>query len=208
MTPERPRRPAGGVSSFSRHRNQARDGDRGHSGFRERLPEQGNNGYMEFLGTLTVKKTLWQSLLLVLFGVAPVITVCACSPSSTDEPPCFPGAYSVSPASAQPGDAVTVASPGADCNPRYGSAAQIQVVVTDESGAKVIDTTAPMTDSGEFTYTFTIPAEMAVGEAAVTAIPYNIDWCDDTGRNNRVDGTVQLELVSCVIPEEPLTITR
>ena len=103
---------------------------------------------------------------------------------------------------------MTVAAPAAGCNPRYGSNAQIQVGVTDESGAKVIDTTAPMTDSGEFTYTFTVPADIAVGVATVTAMPYRIDWCDDTGRNNRVGGTVPFELASCAKPQEQLTITR
>ena len=103
---------------------------------------------------------------------------------------------------------MTVAAPAADCNPRYGSNAQIQVSVTDESGAKVINTTAPMTDSGEFTYTFTVPADIAVGVATVTAMPYNIDWCDDTGRNNRAGGTVPFELASCAMPQEQLTITR
>lgn len=103
---------------------------------------------------------------------------------------------------------MTVAAPGAGCNPRYGANAQIQVSVTDESGAEVINAMTSMTDSGEFTYTFTVPAEIAVGEAMVTAMPHNIDWCDDTGRNNRAGGTAQLELVSCAKPEKPLTITR
>jgi hypothetical protein len=65
-----------------------------------------------------------------------------------------------------------------------------------------------MTDTGEFTFTFTVPAEIAAGEATVTAMPYNIDWCDDTGRNNRAGGTVQFELASCAMPEKPLMITR
>ena len=149
----------------------------------------------------------WQSFLPALVGIAFLATAGACSSSSDGEPPCLPAAYSVSPATAKPGDTVTVASPGADCNPRYGANAQIQVSVTDESGAKVINTTTPMTDSGRFTYTFAVPAEMAVGEATVTAMPYNIDWCDDTGRNNRAEG-VQFELASCAVPEKPLTITR
>ncbi|MGC0239542.1 hypothetical protein [Arthrobacter sp. SD76] len=166
---------------------------------------------MEFLGMFPDRKSLRQSLLIALLGVSVVATAGACSRSmdgEPHEPPCFPPAYSVSPASAKPGDAVTVSAPGADCNPRYGSNAQIQVTVTDETDSKVIDTTAPMTDSGEFTYTFIVPAEIAVGEARVTAMPYNIDWCDDTGRNNRAAGTLQFELASCAMPEEQLTITR
>jgi hypothetical protein len=80
------------------------------------------------------------------------------------------------------------------------------VIVTDGNGTEVINTTSPMTDAGEFAYTFTVPAETAVGEAAVTAMPHNLDWCDDTGRNNRVKGPMNLDRTSCVMPVEPLTI--
>lgn len=103
---------------------------------------------------------------------------------------------------------VTVEAPPADCDPRYGTNAQIQVSVTDNSGAEVINTTAPMTDSGEFTYTFTVPADVAAGEAAVTAMPHDIDWCDDTGRNNRAEGTTNFIRAACAMPVETLTITR
>ena len=104
---------------------------------------------------------------------------------------------------------MTVTAPEAVCDPRYGANARIQVIVTDKSGIEVIDATAPMTDAGGFTYTFRVPAQVAVGEAAVTAMPYNIDWCDDTGRNNRVRGEpMTLERVSCATPVEPLNITR
>ncbi|VXB29938.1 hypothetical protein ARTHRO9AX_150136 [Arthrobacter sp. 9AX] len=64
-----------------------------------------------------------------------------------------------------------------------------------------------MTDAGQFTYTFTVSVETAVGEAEVTAFPDNIDWCDDTGRNNRAEGAGKLERASCVTPVETLTIT-
>lgn len=103
---------------------------------------------------------------------------------------------------------MTVSAPAATCDPRYGPDAHVQVIVTAEGGAEVINTTAPMTDAGEFTYTFAVPAGMAVGTAEVTAMPHNIDWCDDTGMNNRAKGTLQLELASCVRPVETLTITR
>jgi len=176
--------------------------------FRARSCKQDNYGYMKLPGRFPTRRMSWQSFFPVLLGVALVAAVGGCSSSSDGEPPCLPPAYSVSPASAKPGDTVTVAAAGAACNPRYGANAQIHLSVTDESGAKVINTTAPMTDSGEFTYTFTVPAEIAVGEATVTAMPYNVDWCDDTGRNNRAGGPVQFQLASCAMPEMPLTITR
>ena len=55
-----------------------------------------------------------------------------------------------------------------------------------------------------------VPTWTAAGESALTAMPFNIDWCDDTGRNNRAAGAGAaegFERVSCVIPQKPLTIT-
>lgn len=154
-------------------------------------------------------RLFWRRLVFSVALAAPFLAAAAaCSSSSGGEPPCFPPAYSVSPAIARPGEAVTVAAHAADCNPRYGPQARIHVTVTDKSGAEVINTTAPMTDAGEFAYTFTVPAGMAAGEAAVTAIPHNIDWCDDTGRNNRVGRTSNLDRASCAMPVEELTVLR
>ncbi|MFE4226950.1 hypothetical protein ACFRJ8_03565 [Arthrobacter sp. NPDC056886] len=70
------------------------------------------------------------------------------------------------------------------------------------------NTTSAMSDAGGFTYTFVVPARTAAGDAAVTAVPYDIDWCDDTGRNNRVAREVPVMRMSCVLPVKPLTITR
>ena len=95
-------------------------------------------------------------------------------------------------------------------DPRYGNNARIQVSVTDATGEEVVNTTSAMNDAGGFTYTFVVPTRTAVGDAAVTAMPYNIDWCDDTGRNNRVAGAREVSFVrvSCAVPVKPLTITR
>ena len=139
-----------------------------------------------------------------------VASISGCASITDGEPPCFPPAYSLTPTTAAPGQSVTVAAPDADCNPRYGKNARIQVSVTDATGVEVVNTTSAMNDAGGFTYTFVVPARTAAGDAAVTAVPYNIDWCDDTGRNNRVAGAadVRLERVSCVVPMKPLTVTR
>jgi hypothetical protein len=141
-------------------------------------------------------------------GAALITIASGCSSYIFADPPCFPPDYSVTPTHAKPGEAVTVAAPEAECNPRYGQNAQIQVVITDEQGVEVVNARAPMTDAGAFTYTFRVPVQMAVGEADVTATPHDVDWCDDTGRNNRAQGTAGLERASCVEPREPLTITR
>lgn len=140
--------------------------------------------------------------------VSASLSACGVSPGN-GEPPCLPPAYSVAPPSARAGDPVTVQAPDADCNPRYGKDARIQVTLTDAAGIKVINTTAPMTDAGAFTYTFVVPATAAAGPAAVEAVPYGVDWCDDTGRNNRAGGTgTTLERTSCAARTEPLTIVR
>lgn len=173
-----------------------------------------NNRNMSCHGMFPPRVKLRQLFFAILSGAPVVATVVACSassvgePSPGGEPPCFPPAYSVSPGSVKPGEVVTVSAPAADCNPRYGRNAQIQVSVTDKAGTRFINRIGPMTDSGAFTLTFVVPAEIAVGEATVTAMPYNIDWCDDTGRNNRAEGSTNFERASCAVPVEPLKITR
>lgn len=134
----------------------------------------------------------------------------ACSrPGPFDAPPCFPPAYTVTPERAQVGQNVSVTAPDAGCNPRYGQHARIHVTVTDAAGVKVVDATSPMNDAGGFTYSFSVPADSAAGAATVTAMPYNIDWCDDTGRNNRAYGSAgagHLTRASCAQPVRILTI--
>jgi hypothetical protein len=154
---------------------------------------------------------------LALLTVIPACTVlllaglAACSrPGPFDAPPCFPPAYTVTPERAQLGQNVNVTAPDADCDPRYGEHARIHVTVTDAAGTKVLDATSAMNDAGGFTYTFIVPVNSAAGAATVTAMPYNIDWCDDTGRNNRAGGSGQareLTRVSCAQPVRILTIT-
>ena len=75
----------------------------------------------------------------------------------------------------------------------------------------MLTATAPMNDAGGGHYGFEVPARTAAGASNITVVPFNVDWCDDTGRNNRAAGTgaaVTLERVSCVIPMRPLIITR
>ncbi|MBM7781779.1 hypothetical protein [Arthrobacter tumbae] len=102
---------------------------------------------------------------------------------------------------------MTIEAPDSECDPRYGQNAKVQVTVTDAAGKRIIKTTAPMNDAGGFTYTFEVPAEATAGLAAVEAYPHKIDWCDDTGKNNRVsDGTAPLVRVSCAERIKPLKI--
>jgi hypothetical protein len=165
-------------------------------------------GFMKFPFRYSGSRTGGRFAVASMVGAALISAVGGCSSGPSVEPPCFPPDYSVTPTEARPGEMVTVAAPGADCNPRYGENARIQVVITDERGVETINTTAPMTDAGAFAYTFRVPAQMAVGEAAVTATPHQVDWCDDTGTNNRAEGAANLNRVSCAEPREPLIIIR
>lgn len=54
-------------------------------------------------------------------------------------------------------------APDADCNPRYGVNARIQVAMRDASGVEVLATTAPMNDAGGFSYAFEVPVRTAAG---------------------------------------------
>jgi hypothetical protein len=149
-------------------------------------------------------------VVVVVTAILVVASASECTSSSGNgEPPCLPPAFSLDSPSVKAGGKVTVTAPDADCNPRYGENALIQVTVADATGVKVIDATAPMNDAGGFTYSFEVPAQTAAGDAAVLALPYNIDWCDDTGRNNRADGAATtLQRASCAPPTKPLSITR
>jgi hypothetical protein len=135
------------------------------------------------------------------------LTACGSPADGNGEAPCFPPTFSVNPTSATPGAEVTVTAPDADCNPRYGAEARIQVTVTDAANVEVLNATAPMNDAGGFAFAFRVPDSAAAGDATVVAIPYNLDWCDDTGRNNRAAGIgATLQRVSCAIPVKPLSI--
>lgn len=175
-------------------------------------PEDGR-GY--YFGWGAIMARVWQktssSRKFLPIGATAVISIATaltgCNSSSTGEPPCFPPKFSAHPSSARIGDQITVSASDAQCNPRYGQNARIKITFTDFSGGKVVDTTAPMNDAGGFTYTFNVPTETAPGEGSISAYPYDIDWCDDTGRNNRADATAAaLTLASCAMPQESITI--
>ncbi|WP_449374531.1 hypothetical protein [Arthrobacter psychrolactophilus] len=96
----------------------------------------------------------------------------------------------------------------ASCDPRYGENAQIQVEVMDGSGVKIVDELAPMNDAGGFSVQVEIPDSAVPGPGMVSAYPYNVDWCDDTGENNRVGRAASgIDRVSCAARAIPRTIT-
>lgn len=149
----------------------------------------------------------WVHVLLVTLCAVPVLAGFTACRDIFAAPPCMPPEFSVSPAAARPGDQVTVSAPDTTCDARYGAEAQIQVELLDPYGTKVLQELAPMSDDGAFSFVFTVPAGVAPGKAGVTAHPYNVDWCDDTGVNNRAGaGPQTLALVSCAERLVPLTV--
>jgi hypothetical protein len=149
-----------------------------------------------------------RAVLVVAAGVLLIFASSACRAADQRqaEPPCLPPDYSVSPSNAKTGETVTVHAEDADCNPRYGQDALIQVIVTDATGQKIIKETGPMNDAGGFTFQFAVPEQAAAGAASVEAVPFALDWCDDTGRNNRVPRSSGMQRASCAARTESLTI--
>jgi hypothetical protein len=156
-------------------------------------------------GTLLTRA--WRRLItLVLCAAFMLLGLSSCR-NLFAPPPCMPPAFTVAPSEAKPGDRVTVSAPDTECDARYGEGAQVQVGLLDAYGTKVLEELAPMTDDGGFTFVFTVPSGMSPGEAGVTAHPYNLDWCDDTGVNNRAaSGAQTLVMVACAERILPLGI--
>lgn len=136
-----------------------------------------------------------------------------CSPEGVwqrDSQPCMPPPLSLSADMASPGDPVTISANDATCNPRYGAAAQVKVEVFDSFGNMVLDRKAPMNDAGGFSYRFEVPDSAVPGTWLVSAAPHDLDWCDDTGKNNRVGRAPSIEniqRVSCAMRALELGVT-
>lgn len=145
----------------------------------------------------------------LLVGPLLLAGVAGCSWLEPTAPPCLPPSFSVAPATVSPGATVTVTAANAECDPRYGGDAQVRVTLTDAEGRQILEKKGSMDDAGAFRLEFTVPARTAPGKAMVTAEPHNVDWCDDTGRNNRVsEGGEKVIRTSCALPSVPLTVQR
>jgi len=128
--------------------------------------------------------------------------------------PCMPPPVSMNVATAKRGTVVKLAAKDAQCRPRYGKNAQIEVTVLDSKGDLVFSGLGPMTDDGGFTFSFQVPEGSALGKAVVSATPYGVDSCDDTGGNNRLGaspaaaaaGASELQRADCIRPMLALTI--
>ena len=153
----------------------------------------------------------------VLLTVAAVVLLTGCQPSAVmpphGAPPCGPPAYVLEPSSVKAGSTLKVSAPDATCDPRYGERAQIQLEVLDSRNQVLFAELAPMGDAGSFDHVLRIPADTKPGSYGVSATPHDLDWCDDTGRNNRVgstglpqSGTVIVR-ASCAMPLVSFTVT-
>lgn len=145
-----------------------------------------------------------------LLGATMLVGITGCGtawgPGGQADTSCMPPHFTISPASAPAGSEVVIAAPSALCNPAYGAQAEIELEITDATGARILHTTAPMKDDGEFSYRYTIDAKAAPGVAQVVAYPHELDWCDDTGENNRLKGQSEIQRTSCVIPTRELLV--
>lgn len=144
----------------------------------------------------------------LIFAGALAGALASCSADTRPDSACMPPEFSLSQGTAQRGDPVQISAPDADCDPRYGPQAQVEISITDAQGTEVIHTTEPMGDAGKFSYTFEVPQDMELGKAAISAFPHAVDWCDDTGVNNRIYGGLAIVRASCSIPVKTLAIIR
>ncbi|WP_404289420.1 hypothetical protein [Glutamicibacter arilaitensis] len=144
----------------------------------------------------------------LIFAGALAGALASCSAADQPDSACMPPEFSLSQGTAQRGEAVEISAPDADCDPRYGPKAQVEISIADALGAEIIHTTEPMGDAGKFSYTFEVPQDMELGKAAISAFPHAVDWCDDTGVNNRIYGGLAIVRASCAIPVKTLEIIR
>ncbi|MGL3805324.1 hypothetical protein ACSYDW_04440 [Paeniglutamicibacter sp. R2-26] len=122
----------------------------------------------------------------VVLACALGVLATGCQPPFSGAPPCRPPAYVVDPARLQAGEPLTVSAPDATCDPRYGERARIRIELLDARNEVLLTELAPMGDAGAFEHTLLIPAGTKPGSYGISATPHDLDWCDDTGRNNRV----------------------
>ena len=147
-------------------------------------------------------------------GEPPVTPTGAATIASDPSPgytgPCLPPPFTLSSATVKPGGTVTVTANDSTCHPRYGQEAQIEISVMNVKMVEIFHGLGPMSDDGGFTFELALPRTVEPGEATVTARPYDLDWCDDTGGNNRLNGAESpdpdLERVDCINPVQPLRI--
>ena len=125
--------------------------------------------------------------------------------------PCMPPAYTLDATAVAPGQTLGISAPAATCNPSYGKDARVGIELVDDRQQVVLSTLAPMADDGSFAFDLRIPEGTTPGAYGIIAMPYGLDWCDDTGSNNRLDGAEapgwSAVRVSCAQPRVGFQVT-
>ncbi|MCI0155371.1 hypothetical protein KNO15_01500 [Leifsonia shinshuensis] len=106
---------------------------------------------------------------------------------------CLPRPLRLTPASAAPGDTITVASGPADCDLGYhdGTTYTMRIVLPHHQSP---DTIVPVGVDGRFTARLTIPPEFPTGDAWVTVDGSPFDRCGDSSAGSCVGYTARLTI--------------
>lgn len=144
-------------------------------------------------------------------GTLPGIS--GCSALSHSPGPCLPPKYTLDSTLVAPGGTLRVSAPDATCNPRYGEDAKVRIDLVNERQEVLLSEISPMSDAGAFTHTLAIPDALRPGTYDISATPDGVDWCDDTGQNNRLENPgfestgMAVVRASCGIPYVHLRVT-
>lgn len=154
-----------------------------------------------------------RAVLLAALGAASLWGLSGCSVVLHPPGPCMPPAYALDAAVVAPGGTLRVSAPEATCDPRYGQDAKVRVDLVNGRREILLSELAPMSDAGAFTHVLKIPATLKPGAYGISAAPDGMDWCDDTGRNNRLEnpgfGGTGLGVVpaACAVPHVGFEVT-
>jgi hypothetical protein len=93
---------------------------------------------------------------------------------------CTPRPLELSSTSATVGGHVTISSPAASCRVDRAASHRYSVVLHDVSGTAFPIGSAPVTDHGQFTLTFELPATVQPGPAELSVLGSTVD-CQQSG---------------------------
>lgn len=154
-----------------------------------------------------------RSVLLAALGASFLFGLPGCSVMLHSPGPCMPPAYALDPAVVAPGGTLRVSAPDAACDPRYGQDAKVRIDLVNGRHEVLLSELAPMSDAGAFTHVLDIPATLKPGTYGISAAPDGVDWCDDTGHNNRLenpgigDSGFGVARAACAVPQVGFRVT-
>lgn len=143
-----------------------------------------------------------------------LLAVAGCIAPIHTSTPCMPPAYTLDSPVVAPSETLGMSAPDATCNPRYGKDARVRIDLVDARQQVVLTELAPMSDAGSFAFDLRIPGGTKPGAYGITAMPNGLDWCDDTGSNNRLGGAdtgiegVAAARASCAMPRVGFRVAK